>query len=104
MITLNHKILLKRDFKDATQTTIQLSNKNKKYMTVDQITKIIDKFKTKETKIMVRGLNIQKWSTLKGMDTEFNHKDFIEYYENKVTDATKFTTFAQIQIVVLRNK
>ena len=63
-------------------------------MTVNQITRIIDKYKTTETKIMVRRLYIQKWSTLKGMDTEFNQKDFIEYYENKVTDATKFTTFA----------
>jgi len=104
METLNHTILLKRDFKDATQTTIQLSNKNKKFMTVNQITKIIDKFKSSDTKIMVRGLNIQKWATLKGMDTEFDQKDFVEYYENKVTDATKFTTFAQIQIVVLKNK
>lgn len=104
METLDYKVLKKRDFKDAVQTTIQLSNKNKSFMTVNQVNKIIHKFKSNNSKVMVRGLNIQKWATLKGFDTEFDPDNFIEYYENKVNDASKFTTFAQLQISVLKDK
>ena len=103
MQSLETKVLSVRNFKDSKQTTIQLSNKNKSNMTPQQVEKIINKFKSNGSKIMVRGLNIQKWATLKGFDTEYNPDDIEDYYINKVDNPSNFTTFYQLQISVLKD-
>jgi len=103
MQSLESKVLSVRNFKDSKQTTIQLSNKNKSNMTSQQVEKIINKFKSNGSKIMVRGLNIQKWSTLKGFENDYDPMAIAEYYKNKVDDPSKFTTFNQLQISVLKD-
>ena len=55
---------------------------------------------------MMRGLNIERWMTLKTMNDTFDDEAFNDYYINKVKEADvhKFTTFAQIQITIFKKK
>jgi len=55
---------------------------------------------------MIRGLNIERWLTLKGMNDDFDDESFDSYYRNTVKEADvhKFTTFAQIQLSVFKKK
>ena len=55
---------------------------------------------------MIRGLNIERWQTLKGMNEEFDPETFIDYYRNKVQedDVQKFTEFKQVQVTVFKLK
>ena len=55
---------------------------------------------------MIRGLNIERWLTLKGMNDDFDDESFDDYYRNTVKEADvhKFTTFAQIQLSVFKKK
>ena len=88
----------------ATQTTIQLYNTDKSNITMDEISAIVDKFSTGGCKIMVRGLNIERMSTLKGMNVEFDPDAIVDYYKNKVreSDVAKFIEFREIQITVFK--
>jgi hypothetical protein len=103
---MEKKILSKRDVGDGIQTTIQLSNKDKSSITTDEIGQIVNQFSTGGKNIMVRGLNIERWCTLKGMNEEFDPESFIDYYVNKIReeDVEKFTEFAQVQITVFKLK
>ena len=103
---MEKKILSKRDFGDGIQTTIQLSNKDKSSITTEEIGQIVNQFSTGGKKIMVRGLNIERWMTLKGMNEDFDAESFIDYYVNKVReeDVEKFTEFKQVQITVFKLK
>ena len=97
---MNTKILSKKEFEKSTQTTIQLSNKDRSNITIDEISQIINRFEKAGSQILVRGLNIERWMTLKGLNEEFDGETFIEYYQNKVeeTAVEKFTQFSQVQI------
>ena len=103
---MDKKILSKRDVGDGIQTTIQLSNRDKSSITTDEIGQIVNQFSTGGKKIMVRGLNIERWCTLKGMNEDFDPESFIDYYVNKIReeDVEKFTEFSQIQITVFKLK
>ena len=103
---MEKKILSKRDVGDGIQTTIQLSNRDKSNITTEEIGHIVNQFSTGGKKIMVRGLNIERWQTLKGMNEEFDPESFIDYYVNKIReeDVHKFTEFSQIQITVFKLK
>ena len=103
---MDKKLLSKKQLIDGTQTTIQLSNRDKSNITTDEIKDIINHMEVGGTKIMVRGLNIERWMTLKGMYREFDADEFIDYYVNKVAEADveKFTEFKQIQITVFKPK
>jgi hypothetical protein len=103
---MNKKILSKRDVGDGIQTTIQLSNTDKSNITTEEIGEIVNKFSTGGNKILVRGLNIERWQTIKGMQEEFDPESFIDYYRNKVreADVEKFTEFFQVQITVFKKK
>jgi len=103
---MNKKILSKRDIGDGVQTTIQLSNTDKSKITTEEIGEIVNKFSTGGNKILVRGLNIERWQTIKGMQEEFDPESFIDYYVNKVkeADVEKFTEFFQVQITVFKKK
>ena len=103
---MDKKILSKRDVGDGIQTTIQLSNKDKSSITTEEIGQIVNQFSTGGKKIMVRGLNIERWQTLKGMNEDFDPESFIDYYVNKVReeDVEKFTEFKQVQITVFKLK
>ncbi len=103
---MEKKILSKRDVGDGIQTTIQLSNSDKSNITTEEIGHIVNQFSTGGKKIMVRGLSIERWCTLKGMNEEFDPESFIDYYVNKVReqDVEKFTEFKQVQITVFKLK
>ena len=103
---MDKKLLSKKQLMDGMQTTIQLSNRNKSNITTDEIKDIINHMEVGGTKIMIRGLNIERWMTLKGMDREFDAEEFENYYINKVAEADveKFTEFKQIQITVFKPK
>ena len=103
---MNTKVLSKKEFENSTQTTIQLSNKNGSNITTDEITQIINRFQKGGAQILVRGLNIERWMTLKGLNEEFDGETFIEYYQNKVEESAieKFTQFSQVQISVIKKR
>ena len=103
---MEKKILSKRDVGDGIQTTIQLSNTDKSKITTEEIGQIVNKFSTGGNKIMVRGLNIERWMTVKGLNEDFDPESFIDYYINKVkeADVEKFTEFMQVQITVFKKK
>ena len=103
---MDKKILSKRDVGDGIQTTIQLSNTDKSKITTEEIGEIVNKFSTGGNKILVRGLNIERWQTIKGMQEEFDPESFVDYYVNKVkeADVEKFTEFMQVQITVFKRK
>ena len=101
---MEKKILNKRILPDATQTTIQLYNTDKSNITMDEVSAIVNRFSTGGSKIMVRGLNIERMSTLKTMDATFDPEAFIDYYRNSVreVDVDKFTSFRELQITVFK--
>ena len=103
---MDKKILSKRDVGDGVQTTIQLSNRDKSDITTDEIAEIVNRLSTGGSKVMIRGLNIERWCTLKGMNEEFDPESFVDYYVNKIReqDVQKFTEFSQIQITVFKLK
>jgi len=103
---MDKKILSKRDVGDGIQTTIQLSNTDKSKITTEEIGEIVNKFSTGGNKILVRGLNIERWQTIKGMQEEFDPESFVDYYANKFreADVEKFTEFFQVQITVFKKK
>ena len=103
---MEKKILSKRDVGDGIQTTIQLSNTDKSKITTEEIGEIVNKFSTGGNKILVRGLNIERWQTIKGMQEEFDPESFVDYYVNKIReeDVHKFTEFFQVQITVFKKK
>ena len=99
------RVLSKKKFEDSTQTTLHISNKDKSDVDIDDIRAIIDKVNVGDgTKVMCRGLNIERWQTLKGMDDEFDAESYLDYYRNRVQeeDLDKFTKFKQLQISVIR--
>ena len=101
---MEKKVLDKKELKDATQTTIQLYNTDKSNITIEEVTAIIERFSTGGSKIMVRGLNIERMTTLKSMDGEWDPKAFVDYYKNKVreSDLAKFIEFREAQITVFK--
>ncbi len=103
---MNTKILSKREFGNSVQTTIQIGKNDKSKISLDEVGQIIDRFKSGGAKILVRGLNIERWSTLKGFNEEFDDESFINYYVNKVEEAAVeiFIEFSQIQISVIKIK
>ena len=66
----------------------------------------MNKFSTGGNKILVRGLNIERWHTIKGMQEEFDPESFDDHYRNKVkeADVEKFIEFFQVQITVFKKK
>ena len=103
---MNISVLGKKDFDKSIQTTLQISNKNKSDIDIDDVKAIIKKVSVNDAKVMVRALNIERWMTLKGFNDEFDAESYEDYFRNKVEeeDLHKFTKFKQLQISVIRNK
>ena len=103
---MNISVLGKKDFEKSIQTTLQISNKNKSDIDIDDVKAIIKKVSVNDAKVMVRALNIERWMTLKGFNNEFDAESYEDYFRNKVEeeDLHKFTKFKQLQISVIRNK
>ena len=86
----------------ATKTSYQVTKKgNIKVNEIKAILATLTKGNT-DTKIMIRGLNADKWNTLKGYSTDLNIADFEDYYQNKVSDTSKFDYFTQLEISVFK--
>ena len=103
---MNTKIISKKDLGDTIQTTIHVSNNDKSFITTEEVRQIANRFTSATSKCMIRGLNIERWMTLKAMNDDFDDEAFDDYYRNKVkeADVEKFTTFAQIQITIFKKK
>ena len=103
---MEKKIISKKDLGNTIQTTIHLSNRDKSFITSNQIRQIADRFTGDGSKCVIRGLNIERWLTLKSMNDDFDDESFDSYYRNKVkeADVDKFTSFAQVQLTIFKNK
>lgn len=107
--TLDMKLIAQRDFPRSSQKTYQIKRVAKgQQIDVPEIKALIKKLQTegakKNIKIMVRGLNADKWGTLKGFDTDLQIEEFDDYYKNKgiaKKDMEKFEKFSQLQITIL---
>ena len=101
---MESKILNKSEINaNATQTTIQLYKTDRSNITIDEVSAIATKFSTGGSKVMIRGLNIERMSTLKAFDQPFEAESFVEYYKNSVeSDLGKFISFKLLQITVFK--
>jgi hypothetical protein len=103
-MALTKKIIHIRNFEDGVQTTIQISKTDSSLISLGQVREIINQLEKKNAKVMVRALNAEKWTTLKNFDDVFDSQTFTDYYKNKVNDYTKFTSFFQLQVSILKDK
>ena len=91
-----------RDFAGARETTIKISRPSKsKHLDVWEMRSILANMQKSlpGAQFMVRGMNAQHMFTFKGYDDEeLNIEEFEDYYENKVSDPTKFEKFSFIEI------
>ena len=91
-----------RDFVGARETTIKISRPNKsKHLDVWEMRSILANMQKSlpGAQFMVRGMNAQHMFTFKGYDDEeLKIEEFEDYYENKVSDPTKFEKFSFIEI------
>jgi hypothetical protein len=101
----------KKEFADGTQTTLQFSRKNKNdQIDVDEMKKVLESLNKKANdegdnlKIMIRALNIDKWYTFKGFDTDLEVEEFEDYFKDKVKNGEKFEKFSQMQITTFKTK
>ena len=92
----------------ATEVTQQISLRDETMMTIDDIKDLETNFinnarlQNKDIKLMIRGLNIQRWMTLKGFNTDVEVDGLKDYYQNKVDNAEKFLSFYQIQVTMIK--
>lgn len=102
---MNAQILSKKNFKDSIQTNIQISAKNKTMISIHQVERIISKYREEgANNIIVRGLNIDRWTTLKAFGGELDVDGLVDYYQNKVSDHEKYVNFYQLQLSVFMPK
>jgi len=98
----NTKLIATKPVGKATKTSYQITKKgNIKVIDVKDILAKLSK-PGSNAKIMIRGLNADKWSTLKGFSTDLNIEDFEDYYKNKVNDSSKFEYFTQLEVSVFQ--
>jgi hypothetical protein len=98
-----------RDFPGTIERTLTISRSSKsKQLDTDDVHSIltnIQKSLGPDAKIMIRGMNAQRFFTFKSFaDDELQLIDFDEYYKNKVHDTEKFEKFSFIQVTSLINK
>ena len=51
-------------------------------------------------KIIVRGLNANRWFTLKGLNTALNIQSFEDYYRGRVQFPSRFEKWRVIQLII----
>lgn len=90
------------------QSQISLTKKKGEFSPQD-VTNLIEKLhddaskKKEKVKLMVRGLAIDKWATLKGFgDENFNVADYQEYFQNRVKKDAKFSSFSTLQLTMIK--
>ena len=92
----------KKKVGNATQTTIRLNKKDKSNISSANIVQMIAKFQKNGNQISVRGLNTERFMTLKTLAGDYNPDGLDEYYRNKVSeeDVIKFTSFSQVHLTI----
>ena len=103
-MTFQKKIISRREFEDCNETVFQLYKSDNSLITTKDVQDAIEELSNRDYELIVRGLNIQKWTTLKTLDGEFDANDYDDYYINKVKDPNKFLNFEQLQICAFKNK
>ena len=90
------------------QSQISLTKKKGDFSPED-VTNLIEKLhndaskKKEKIKLMVRGLAIDKWATLKGFgDDNFNVADYTDYFHNRVKKDAKFNSFSNLQLTMIK--
>jgi len=98
------------NFKDNTaMKTIQLlkkGNKKIKYRDLSEISQYMEEKaqeKGERIKVGMRGMAPDGWKTLKAMDTDLmSEADYDDYFVNKVSNTSKFSSFDQVQLYVIK--
>lgn len=96
-----------RNFASTRETTLRISrNSSTKQIDVNEIHKILTGIQNNsppDTKFLVRGLNGQRFFTLKSFDADelIELEDFEDYYKNSVKEVDKFEKFAFLEITSL---
>jgi hypothetical protein len=109
MVNYQTNVLKTKTYVDSKQTTFQMvrSDKTPK-ISVKDIRKIVSDLETKANKqnnnikIAIRGLNPEKYHTLKGFSTDLRIVDFEDYLRGKVKDTSKFEFFSQVEVTILK--
>ena len=109
--TYDVRISETQEFENCRQYTMNFSRKDNTQLDVDEVIKIAENTynraanSKKKVDFVIRGLIGDQWTTLKGKNQEMmDLVDFIEYYEGRVEDTTKFERFSQIDIVMWVSK
>ena len=107
-MSYNKQILKTVKIGKVQQTTVQMSRNDKKMLSMDEIAEISKSIQTQadkkneKIKIMIRGLNIDKWYTLKSFHSDLNADEVDDYLEGLVHDTHKFKYFFQIHLTVYK--
>ena len=107
-IVFDKKVIKTTQVGRVKQTTVQMSRHDKQLITTNQIASITKSIQTQadkkkeNIKLMVRGLNADKWYTIKSMDSDLNEHEIDEYLNGNVGNTGKFLDFFQIHITVYR--
>ncbi len=102
------KKIFERKLNGGMQTQVQLFKLNSDFTSNDVkniITKLHQDAETKgeDIRLMVRGLAIDKWATLKSFgEDQFNEDAYLEYFENRVKNVSKFQNFSQLQVTMVK--
>ena len=56
----------------------------------------------KDIKVLIRGLNIDKWMTLKSYTNDLDNDEDEDYYINKCADSDKYNKFFQCQFTIMK--
>lgn len=90
------------DKSTVTTSTIHISNK--RFITQDELHYLTDKLLDDKSvsDILIRGLSIDKWNTLKPWGRDLKYMNQEEYYQGKVKDTAKFLKYFQIQLTIVR--
>lgn len=98
--------LSSKPFKDGSkQSRLELYKENKEDMTPEDIVRFTNQLQGRlpeGSKLRIRALGIDRWTTLKSFESELDVKNEEEYYRGKVKDAAKFMKFSQLEVVVIK--
>jgi hypothetical protein len=107
-MSFNKQVIKTTKVSKVKQTTVQLSRTDKKNLSIDDIAEIAKSIQTQadkkkeKIKMMIRGLNIDKWYTVKSFDSDLNADEIDDYLDGQVHDTNKFNDFFQIHVTIYR--
>ena len=91
------------------KTEFKFTSKKGKVITREEVQNIIQAIEARaakdneDIKLLIRGLNAQRWTTIKGYNEDVVD-DMDEYYDaRKVKDASKFNEYFQLQVTIYKS-